>query len=254
MRRPFSSGLIAAFFGREWEILARPPIDKSGPESPFYSYSSNDIVHMDYMSDLGIWEISVLALLREAPMHPYEMQRLLRLRHKDEILVLKRGSLYHAIDRLLNAGLIAIKATLRDGKRPERTIYRITPSGSNAFIGTLRKIVSTPRHESSEFMAAVSFLIHLKPEEAIAHLEQRARNLNSKVISREAALKAASPKVLRINLIESEYLLAMLKAELGWIKKIKKQIQAGKLTWNLKAIFCDSQARRENSGRRRNKP
>ena len=54
-------------------------------------------------------------------MHPYQMQRLLRLRHKDEILVLKRGSLYHAIGRLMRAGLIAVKTTGREGKRPERT-------------------------------------------------------------------------------------------------------------------------------------
>ena len=36
-------------------------------------------------------------------MHPYEMQRLIRERHKDDVLDLKRGSLYHAIDRLEKA-------------------------------------------------------------------------------------------------------------------------------------------------------
>ena len=61
--------------------------------------------------ELGIWEIAVLALLREAPMHPYQMQRLLRHRHKDEILALKRGSLYHAIGRLARGGLITAKST-----------------------------------------------------------------------------------------------------------------------------------------------
>jgi DNA-binding PadR family transcriptional regulator len=74
---------------------------------------------MNYMTpELGIWEIAVLALLREAPMHPYQMQRLLRDRHKDEILALKRGSLYHAIARVLRAGLIEIESTSREGRRP----------------------------------------------------------------------------------------------------------------------------------------
>src|SRR5271170_7017053 len=112
-------------------------------------------------SELGIWETSVLALLREAPMHPYQMQRLLALRHKDEILALKRGSLYHAIGRLLRAGLIAVETTGRDGKRPERTTYRITSAGSKEFKLTLRKILSVPRREASDFMAAMSFLVHL---------------------------------------------------------------------------------------------
>ena len=67
---------------------------------------------MNYMtSELGIWEIAVLAFLREAPMHPYQMQSLLRLRHKDEILALKRGSLYHAIGRLVRDALITAKST-----------------------------------------------------------------------------------------------------------------------------------------------
>ena len=219
------------------------------------SYSSYDIVQMNYMAELGIWEISVLALLREAPMHPYEMLRLLRLRHKDEILVLKRGSLYHAIKRLVAEDLIAIRATGRDGNRPERTTYQITPSGLNAFIGTLRKIVATPRHESSEFMAAMSFLIHLTPEEALTHLEQRVRNLDEEIKTRAAGLETASPAVLRVNLIESEYLVAMLKAQLAWVQAIKKEIRAGKLAWDLKAIFRDAQTRgKDFVSRRKNKP
>ena len=192
---------------------------------------------MNYMTELGIWEISVLALLREAPMHPYEMQRLLRLRHKDEILVLKRGSLYHAIHRLMRGGLIAVNTRERDAKRPERTTYEITFSGLEAFAETLRKIVAIPRHVSSEFMAAMSFLIHLKPAEAILYLEQRARNLNAEVRDRASGLADASPAVLRVNLIESEYLLVMLKAELAWVQGIKKEIQAGKLTWD--TVFVD---------------
>src|SRR5215467_8574866 len=96
---------------------------------------------MNYMAqELGIWDISLVALLREAPMHPYQMQRLLRLRHKDEILVLRRGSLYHAIARLMRTGFIAVEKTEREGKRPERTTYRITPAGLTTFLQLFRKI------------------------------------------------------------------------------------------------------------------
>ena len=199
--------------------------------------------------ELGIWEIAVLALLREAPMHPYQMQRLLRLRHKDEILALKRGSLYHAIGRLLRADLIAIKTTGRDGNRPERTTYCLTPAGLDEFMVTIRKIVSTPRRESSEFMAAMSFLVHLDPREAARHLKERARSLDTEIAQRTAGLEAASVHVLRINLIESEYLLEMLKAERAWISGLEKEIREGKLTWNLKAVLRDAAASRNEAGK-----
>jgi DNA-binding PadR family transcriptional regulator len=203
--------------------------------------------------ELGIWEIAVLALLREAPMHPYQMQRLLRLRHKDEILVLKRGSLYHAIGRLMRAGLIAVKTTGREGKRPERTTYRIMPAGRDALVNTLRKIVATPRRESSEFMAAMSFMVFLDPDEAARQLKERAQKLKAEIEQLTAGLATASSHVLRINLLESEYLLAMLKAELLWVQEIGKEIQAGRLTWDLETIFREVPAKHHAAGRKEKK-
>lgn len=192
----------------------------------------------------------MLALLREQPMHPYQMQRLLRLRHKDEILALKRGSLYHAIARLLRAQLIAIHSTGREGKRPERTIYRITPSGLEALLSTLRRMVATPRRESSEFMAALSFLLHLEPQEAVDRLDERVHELKTQTAQLGARLAAASAHVLPIHLIESEYLLAILKAELLWVEGARNQIRRGKLHWDRDAIFREVQASRTAAGER----
>lgn len=170
-------------------------------------------------------------------MHPYQMQRLLHLRHKDEILALKRGSLYHAIRRLAENGLIEVEKTDREGKRPERTTYRITPVGITAFLDALRKIVATPRRESSECMAALSFMIHLDPGEACELLEERDRNLRAEITQIVAVLSDAAAHVARINLIESEYRLAMLKAERSWVRVLQTEIRDGSLTWDLKAIL-----------------
>ncbi len=201
--------------------------------------------------ELGIWEIAVLALLRESPMHPYQMQRLLRFRHKDEILALKRGSLYHAIGRLLRADLIAVETTGRDGNRPERTTYRLTSAGLDEFKLTLRKIIAIPRREPSEYMAAISFLVHLDPKEAARQLKQRLRELDAEIEQRTTGLAAASAHVQRINLIESEYLLAMLHAERTWTSSIEKEIRKGKLTWNLKAILREAAVSRKEASQRR---
>jgi DNA-binding PadR family transcriptional regulator len=207
---------------------------------------------MNYMAfEPGIWEIAVLALLREAPMHPYQMQRLLRFRHKDEILALKRGSLYHAIGRLLRAGMIAIETTGRDGNRPERTTYCLTPTGLDVFKITIRKIVATPSRESSEFMAAMSFLVHLDPKEAVRYLKQRLHSLDAEIAHRTAELATASVHVQRINLIESEYLLEMLKAERAWTSGLEKEIGQGKLTWNLKALLREAASSRKEASQGR---
>lgn len=200
-------------------------------------------------NELGIWEIAVLALLREAPMHPYQMQSLLRQRHKDEILALKRGSLYHAIGRLVRDELIVAGSTSRDGRRPERTTYSITPVGRKEFTRVLRQIIAVPRRESSEFMAAMSFLVHLNPAEALPRLEERAQHLEREFVSRSAALAAASEHVMRINLVESEYLIAMLKAECTWVRGLIGEISTGKLAWDLKAVLKSAREARLDAAR-----
>jgi len=202
-------------------------------------------------NEFGIWEIAVLALLREAPMHPYQMQRLLHVRHKDELLALKRGSLYHAIRRLTRDGLIEVEKTAREGNRPERTSYRITPVGLKAFLDVLRKIIATPRRDSSECMAAMSFLVHLDPEEAVQFLDERDRNLTREIAQLAARLAGASERVERINLIESEYLLAMLKAERAWVRKLGREIREGTVVWNLKTVLREAAASRAAARRTR---
>jgi DNA-binding PadR family transcriptional regulator len=195
--------------------------------------------------DLGTWEMSVLALLREAPMHPYQMQRLLRERHKDEILVLKRGSLYHAIGRLVRGELIVAKTVAREGRRPERTTYAISPLGRKEFARVLRQIIALPRHESSEFMAAMSFLVHLTPAEALPRLEDRCLILQRQIDGHTSGMAAASAHVDRINLIETEYLLAMLKAELAWIRSLTAELRTSKLSWDIKSIFKGARSSRK---------
>jgi DNA-binding PadR family transcriptional regulator len=197
---------------------------------------------------LTLWEVAVLALLREAPMHPYQMQRLLSERHKDELLVLKRGSLYHAINRLLAAELIEASQVGRDGRRPERTTYKITAAGRQELIDSLRQMVAVPRQESSDFMAAMSFVLHLDQDDAVQRLEEREQRLRDEVKAIEARLESASERVDRIHLIESEYLLALRQAELKWTSDLIGELRAGSLGWDATKIFREVQGEREAAG------
>lgn len=192
--------------------------------------------------ELGIWEIAVLSLLRQGPMHPYQMRRLLKARHKDEILSLRHGSLYHAIGRLERAGRIAVEATGREGKRPERTTYRITEAGEVDLLDALRKMIAVPRHEANDFMAAVSSLVHLKPDEARLRLEERCGELEKMIAVREGALALVGERVPRIHLVESEYLLAMQRAELQWTRSLAKQIGSGELNWDVEEVLRTASA------------
>jgi DNA-binding PadR family transcriptional regulator len=183
------------------------------------------------------WEVAVLAFLREEPMHPYQMQRLLRERHKDELLALKRGSLYHAIAQLAKAGLIEPVGTDREGRRPERTTYRLTPEGAGIFDECLRLMLAVPRLERSEFFAGLSFLVYLSPAEAAGRLADRASRLESEIAQLTKRQRAARGRVERINLIEEEYLAAMWRAELRWVRGVLDELRSGRFSWRLEEIL-----------------
>jgi DNA-binding PadR family transcriptional regulator len=193
---------------------------------------------MKAISERGnLWELAVLSMAREEPMHPYQMLRLLRQRHKDDVLVLKRGSLYNAINRLEGDGLIEAVRADREGRRPERTTYQLTKKGEQELVDWLGERIANVQRSPSEFMGTLSFLVHLPPSVAATQMEARVMALQHQIAALEIGMAQARAFVDRINLIESEYLLAMLKAELGWVCELLLELRNGRFNWDLERIL-----------------
>lgn len=184
----------------------------------------------------NLWSLTVLEFLRLKPMHPYELQSIIKLTHKDDFLPLNPGSLYNSIDRLLKAGLIEVAETTRSGRRPERTIYRITQQGGEEAMQWLRELLETPGSDSTWFYAALSFLPALQPHEVSEQLTKRVGHLQSAVRTYREVLRTVTPRAGRLNLIELEYAVALRTAELRWVKQILEELRSGKLTWNPEGI------------------
>src|SRR5262249_54337486 len=148
------------------------------------------------------------------------------------VLNLKRGSLYHAVERLARDGLIAAVETSREGKRPERTVYRLTEEGRDAFDAQLRDLITDYRYEPPRFMAAAQFLSSLPPQDAAKLLRLRASQLEAEVAGAEAVLTGEKwPHYERVHVIELEYAKALAAAELEWVRTMVREIEAGTLTW-----------------------
>jgi DNA-binding PadR family transcriptional regulator len=176
--------------------------------------------------------LAALAMLFEAPMHPYRMQRLIKERGKDEVIdVTQRASLYQTIARLEREGLICRQQVTRDENRPERTIYEITAAGRAITIEWMRQIISKPAREYPEFPAAISFLALLTPEDALQQLELRVAGIEVEIARIDQGLKQAEP-VPRLFLLEMELLRATQVTELAWVKSVVEDLRSGQLTWS----------------------
>ena len=181
-------------------------------------------------SPLGL---AVLGLLQVGPLHPYGIQRLIKLWGKDQVVnVGQRANLYRVINRLHEAGLIVVRQTERDQQFPERTVYELTDTGRVTAREWLMVMLSTAKYEFPEFPAALSFIMGLTPEESLVVLGERAEALLDRVSQLDGELADLSDTLPRVTLLESEYLRAVTHAELKWVNSVMDDLRAGSLTWS----------------------
>lgn len=174
--------------------------------------------------------LAVLANLFERPMHPYEMATTLRERGKDQSIKLNYGSLYTVVEALQQHGLIAAQETEREGRRPERTVYRLTNPGRMELIDWVSEWLSVPMKEFTNFEAALSLAGVLPPDDVAALLRQRCLALELEIVQMRSVMKVATEHGLRrIFLIENEYQIAMREAEMAWTRALVEEFTGGTL-------------------------
>lgn len=174
---------------------------------------------------------SVLALLCEKPMHPYEMYRLMLDRHEDRIVKVRPGSLYHTVARLADRSLVEAVGTDREGGRPERTTYRVTPAGRDALRAWIAENLGAPVNEYPRFPVALGEAHNLPLPEAIALLRTRIDALQADVDLAGPAIAEASTRTHEAHLLDSLYLIEMARAEIGWLTRLLERLETKELTW-----------------------
>ncbi|UIN30813.1 PadR family transcriptional regulator [Microbacterium binotii] len=175
--------------------------------------------------------IMVLALLREDPMHPYEMLRLMRLRHDDRILNITGGTVYHTVARLEKAGLIAEAGTEREGNRPERTTYALTDAGLASLDEWIRTELVRIDHPV-EFRVALAEAHNLDRDDAAALLALRRAALTEQIADIAAGLnKARRGGVSEQYLIEVDRSHALAEADLAWLDAFLGRLGDPSFAW-----------------------
>jgi DNA-binding PadR family transcriptional regulator len=177
-------------------------------------------------------------MLGGGPLHPYAIQSRMKAWGKDQVVNLgQRASLYKMIEKLREAGLIAVRQTERDQRFPERTVYELTDNGMRTGKEWLTAMLSTPRNEFPEFPAALSFIFGLTPAEAVAALEHRAELLREKLAELDRELKSEA-RPPRVFLIETEYVRMLAAAELKWVKSVVEDLRTSnlKMDWGHEEI------------------
>jgi DNA-binding PadR family transcriptional regulator len=162
------------------------------------------------------------------PVHGYDVRRELLSWSADKWANVQPGSIYHALRKLAEEGLLREVATEQVGARPARTTYEITDKGRAEFQSLLRNewwnIASAP----DSFMAAFAFLPVLPREEAAAALRNRALQLQAGVKQLGAAMQAdwLNSKPAYVAWMW-ELTVARSEAEIAWCERTAERVESG---------------------------
>jgi DNA-binding PadR family transcriptional regulator len=169
--------------------------------------------------------LAVLALLSEQPRHPYELLRVMRERHI-EFAVGRTRALYATVDALARGGLIEAVETSREGRRPERTIYRITDEGRDEFVDWLESLLQAPSSEPPVFLGAVGLLYYVPTEGVLEALQSRVVALEGLIAQFDATIATLRDRfgLPRFLLLDHEYRLVLLRAESAWLATLIEDI------------------------------
>lgn len=173
--------------------------------------------------------LAVLVTLFDQPRHPYEIARTLKLRHHDQSMRLNFGSLYAVVSALEREGFVEATDVERDGKRPERTVYRVTDDGVAEARDWLAELLARPTKEYLGFEAALTLVGAMRPDDVLALLDQRLAALTTRLAQEVAGRSAATEQLAlpRLFLIEGEYVEALLRAEIEFVARLVTELRDG---------------------------
>jgi DNA-binding PadR family transcriptional regulator len=178
-------------------------------------------------------QIATLGVLAEEPRHPYDCYRLLLHRRADRVVRIKTGTLYHAISRLEAEGLVAEVGTDREGNRPERTTYRITPEGRAALETAIAGMLEAPADTFPQFALGLAEASVLPAHEVVRLLRIRVANVRELLAEVEAGIGDVRGRALpRRHWVDLEYSRAMLQAKVAWIDALVADLEGGALPWD----------------------
>ena len=184
-------------------------------------------------------ELAVLGLLKERPMHGYQLSRELG----DSLGGLWRvsyGSLYPTLRRLEADDAIESQAGDERGARRKK-VYRITPKGERVFLELLQESPNDTQTEDARFRMRLAFFRYLPPETRIRLLERRRQALQDRLSTLAESQRAGRGGTDDYGRALIEHNRSVTQSDITWLEQLiaaerAKNVTAGGLKRRREAL------------------
>ncbi len=161
-------------------------------------------------------KLHLLGLLQSGPMTGYDLHRIV-VAHGELFTDLKQGNVYYLLDRLAEAGDLAVNAEAgAHGARRERLIYALTDQGRQHFDELLHEVVRTYAVTHTGVEVGMVFLPYLPTVDAIQLLEERERAVTER---RNVAAQGSMHGDRLCDQLAQDHLMSLIDTELAWVER-----------------------------------
>lgn len=156
------------------------------------------------------------SLARGGPMHGHQIRRSAQIDRTELWADVKPGSLYGALHRMADEGVIAALRTEQEGNRPARTIYEITPLGRAELKAQRDAALHHRTLRSDPIDLALQFVGELSEEALRAVLTERRAALHAELAGWQRLRSEAEPFLSPMDRMTFRHGLLRLETELAW--------------------------------------
>ena len=172
----------------------------------------------------------ILGVLKQRSLHGYEVRHELELWNAEQWANVAYGSIYFALKKMAEEGLVEETGTDKVGNRPARTVYAITERGRHEFMRLLREYWWEYKPMIDPFQVALTFMNQLPREELLAALRHRASGLRAFLTAFDQALVVKMSHDTPRHIARNLRLAAMhAEAELRWIEETIGMVERDEL-------------------------
>jgi DNA-binding PadR family transcriptional regulator len=169
-------------------------------------------------------ELAILGLVAEKPRHGYEIEQVIEERGMREWTEVGFSSIYYLLKKLEREGLVV--GALEEGARgPARKVYRSTAAGQEALMAGTLEALSTPQRRYSPLLLGLAHLPGIPPTEAREALETYRAALVQRREHLGERWDGQHPLPYFVDAM-FDHSLTILEAELGWVDKFIKRLEA----------------------------
>ncbi|MFJ1455010.1 PadR family transcriptional regulator [Nocardia wallacei] len=160
------------------------------------------------------------ALAKRGPMHGHQLRRDARLDRADLWSRVKPGSLYGALHRMSDEGLIRPLRTEQPGALPARTVYEITEEGLRELRALRDEALTDVAIRPDPVDLALAVSTDLDPELLRGYFTDRMAALRAHLVRIEHQLERRWPDQGAVDDLVVDHARMRIQAEIDWHEKV----------------------------------